>query len=81
VPSRPISINIYCDDDLDFAENENLAVCGTGNNIEDAIENLKKHIVHFYEYYRKMDEDKLIGEALRLKDLYADLFIESGNAN
>lgn len=76
IANKPISINVYCEDELYFAENENIAVCGTGNNSEDAIEDLKKHIIHFYEYYKKMDKNKLMGEALRLKDIYADLFIE-----
>jgi len=73
---RPISVNTYYDGGLFFAENENLAVWGTGNSFDEAINDLRMHIVHFYKYYGKMDEDSLMGEALRLKCLYADLFIE-----
>ncbi len=73
---KPISVNTYCDGNLCFAENDNLAVYGNGNSLDDAINDLRKHIVHFYEYYKNMDQDDLFGEALRLKELYSGLFKE-----
>lgn len=73
---RPISVKIYRDEDLFFAENENLVVCGTGNTPQDALQDLCLHIIHFFEYYKKLDESKLTGEALRLKELYQNLLIE-----
>lgn len=73
---KPITVKVYCDEDLFFAENENLVVCGTGETQEEAINDMGLHIIHFYEYYNNIEEDKLIGDALRLKRLYEDLFIE-----
>ncbi len=73
---KPISVMIYRDGEFYFAENENLAVCGTGNTLENAIKDFCLHIIHFYNYYKKIDKNKLIGDALRLKRLYNKLFIE-----
>ncbi len=73
---KPIGVRIYRDEDLFFAENENLAVCGTGDTPESALQDLCLHITHFFEYYRKIDRSKLTGEALRLKALYENLLIE-----
>ena len=74
--SKPISVKIYRNGDLFFAENENLFVCGTGAASQDALEDLCLHIIYFFEYYKKMDRDRLTGDALRLKDLYKNLLIE-----
>ena len=74
--SKPISVKVYSDGDLFFAENETLAVCGTGDTQHDALQDWALHIVHFYEYYKQLDESQLIGEALRLKELYKSLLVE-----
>lgn len=73
---QPISVKIYRDEDLFFAENENLVVCGTGDTSQNALQDLCLHIIHFFEYYKKLDKSKLTGDALRLKDLYENLLIE-----
>ena len=52
---------------LFFAENENLAICGTGENKQEAIQDFMIHLIHFYEYYKAIDENKLIGKAISLK--------------
>jgi hypothetical protein len=72
----PISVNIYRDEDLFFAENENLVVCGTGSTRQEAVQDLVLHIIHFFEYYKKLDKSELTGDALRLKELYQNLLIE-----
>lgn len=74
--SKPIIVRIYRDGNLFFAENENLAVCGTGDTPESALQDLRVHIIHFFDYYREIDEGKLTGDSLRLKALYKDLLIE-----
>jgi len=73
---KPIVVRIYRDEDLFFAENETLAVCGTGDAPESALQDLCLHITHFFEYYKKFDKSELIGDALRLKELYQNLLIE-----
>jgi hypothetical protein len=78
---RPISVKLYQDEDLFFAENENLNVCGTGDTYQEALTDLKLHILHFFHYYQGIDEKKLIGEGIRLKKLYTDLLVEEENAS
>ncbi len=73
---KPILVTVYQDEDLFFAENENLVVCGTGHTPQEALQDLLLHIIHFFEYYKNLDESNLIGDALRLKELYQDLLIE-----
>lgn len=80
-PSKPILVNIYRDGDLFFAENENLVVCGTGYTSQEALRDLYLHIIYFFEYYKKLDESKLTGDALRLKKIYQDLLIEERYAD
>ena len=74
--NKPIAVKIYQDEDLFFTENENLNVCGTGETSQEALADLYLHILHFYNYYRKIDRERLIGDAIRLKKLYHDLLIE-----
>lgn len=73
---KPISVRVYIEDDLFFAENDNLVVYGTGLSQEEALQDLCLHIIHFFEYYRSISSNKLTGDALRLKGLYQDLLIE-----
>ena len=73
---KPISVKIYREEDFFFAENDFLAVCGTGESQEEAIKDFAMHIVHFYEYYKEMNDANLTGDALKLKDIYNNLLEE-----
>lgn len=79
--SKPITVKTYRDDDLFFAENETLTVCGTGDTVQGALQDFCLHIIYFFEYYKKLDGSKLTGDALRLKELYQDLLIEERYAD
>lgn len=72
----PIAVRIYREGQFFFAENDNLTVYGTGENLEDAIKDFGMHILYFFEYYRDISNDKLMGDALRLKSLYHNLLVE-----
>ena len=74
--NKPIAVKIYQDEGLFFTENENLNVCGTGETSQEALADLYLHILHFYNYYREINKERLIGDAVRLKELYHDLLIE-----
>lgn len=73
---KPLSVRIYREGDFFFAENENLAVCGTGETPEDALKDFCSHIIYFFNYYKKLDASRLTGNALKLKELYKNLLIE-----
>lgn len=74
--SKPIKVHIYFEDNLFFAENETLVVVGTGNSINEAMDDFCRHIIHFYHYYKRLSRDKVTGDAIRLKKLYETLFTE-----
>lgn len=73
---KPISVRIYREEDIFFAENDALVVCGTGATPQEAVQDLNLHVIHFFEYYRNIDNNRLTGDALRLKQLYSKLLIE-----
>ncbi|MDA8240906.1 MAG: hypothetical protein M0Z67_11135 [Nitrospiraceae bacterium] len=75
--SKPIKVHIYFEGDVFFAENETLVVVGTGSSPTEAIDDLGRHIIHFYQYYKRLSWDKVTGDALRLKKIYETLFIET----
>ncbi len=79
--TKPIAISLYVEEGMFFAENKNLAICGSGENKREAINDFMIHLIHFYEYYKSIDEDKLIGKAIKLKKLYSELFVEEINAD
>ena len=74
--SKPIKIHIHSEDNLFFAENETLVVVGTGASVSEAIDDFCRHIIHFYQYYKKLSWDKVTGDAVRLKKIYETLFVE-----
>lgn len=79
--TKPIAIKEYVKEEIFFAENENLAICGTGETKQEAIRDFMIHLIHFYEYYKAIDENQLIGKAIQLKKIYNELFIEESNAD
>jgi len=74
--ARPIAIRVYFEDGLYFAENDTLLLYGTGASPEEAITDLGFHIIHFYQYYCKLDWSQVTGDAVRLKRLYENLLFE-----
>lgn len=74
--SKPIKVHIYSIGNIFFAENETLVVVGTGDSVTEAIDDFCRHIIHFYQYYKKLSLDKAIGDAVRLKKTYENLFVE-----
>lgn len=77
LPSKPIGINVTQDGAWFFAENEALKVVGTGGSLEEAVLDLEHHIVHFWEYYRSLQDSQVTGDAVRLKKLFSNLLAEA----
>jgi hypothetical protein len=73
---RPLQVRVYAEGSFVFAENETLAVCGTGETSEDAVEDLASHVAHFHAYYKALPPSKVTGEAERLKKAYSEIFDE-----
>ena len=73
---KPLSVRIYFEDGLFFAENETLLLYGTGTTPDEAVEDLGLHIIHFYQYYKDLDWPQVTGDAIRLKRIYEGLLVE-----
>ena len=76
VTSKPILIKVYRQEDIFFAENESLVLCGTGASREEAVLDFVKHVDYFYNFYKRQSEGNLVGDALRLKKIYDELLVE-----
>jgi hypothetical protein len=77
LPSKPIGINVTQDGAWFFAENETLNVVGTGGSLEEAVLDIEHHIVHFWQYYRSLQDSQVTGDAVRLKKLFSNLLAEA----
>ena len=71
--SRPILIQLGWEDGMVFAKNDSLRICGVGETEEEALLDFSQHFSYFYNYYTSIARDSLIGDALRLKDLYTEI--------
>lgn len=73
---RPLLVQVFTDEGFIFARNASLSICGTGASMDEAMADFSLHAIHFYEYYRSLPESKLMGDAIKLKKLFADMFVE-----
>ena len=74
---RPIAVKTYRDGEWVFAENEALNLIGTGSTLQEAINDLQLHVVHFWNYYSRIPDESLTADARQLKRIYSDRFIQS----
>jgi hypothetical protein len=77
LPAKPIGVNVTQDGAWFFAENEALKVVGTGGSLEEAVLDLEHHIVHFWQYYRSLEDSQVTGDAIRLKNIFSSLLAEA----
>ena len=75
-PSKPIGVQVAQDGSWFFAENEALNVIGTGRSLEEAVLDLEHHIVHFWQYYRSIQDSQVTGDAVHLKKIFSNLLAE-----
>lgn len=73
VAAKPIRLRIHCEGDMYFASNNTLNICGYGSTLQESISEAIKHIAYFYEYYRSLSTDQVIGEAAQLKQVFENL--------
>lgn len=74
--SLPVQVQISREGDFCFAENEQLVLYGSGETIQEALEDLASDILYFWNYYRRLAWDDVICEGRRLKEIYEKLVIE-----
>ena len=72
--SRPISLKGYSEDGRYFVENINLSLFGEGETLREAVRDFIKHFIYFYHYYNNLNKNSLMGEGIKLKEIYKTLF-------
>ena len=72
----PITIRVRFEDNLVFAENETLRIFAHGNTQDEAMEQFQQHVVHSQRSYAGLRDDQVLGDAIRLRRLFAELFVE-----
>ena len=73
---KAVAVRIRSEGNFVFAGNDSLAIEGTGLTTPEAIDDFCLHVTHFYKYYKGLAAERLTGDALRLKALFSDLFVE-----
>jgi len=73
---RTVAVRIWRGQELWFAENERLDIYASGESIEEAMNQFKSLLVHFYLHYRDLDDTRAMRQALELKRLFEAEFIE-----
>lgn len=71
-----ILVRCWRDEGACFAENESLAVWGTGESPEKAVAEMLTHIAELYDFYTSLPDGRLTRDAIELKQLFRKLIIE-----
>ncbi|MDH5218714.1 MAG: hypothetical protein OEX19_13515 [Gammaproteobacteria bacterium] len=71
---KPVEIIITNEDGIFFASSESLNIEAEGDTISESIEDFSQHVFYFYSYYTGKDASEVMGNAIRLKELYENHF-------
>jgi hypothetical protein len=70
---HPILLRVAIEQGEYFVENEALRIFGNGRTLQEAVESFSHDLAYFWEYYLNLSEDQVAGEAVALKQCYAEL--------
>lgn len=76
VSEKLIAVRIWHEEGHFYAANETLSICGIGATAQEALSEFSEQVVHFYQYYKGLGNDRVTGLARRIKETYATLFVE-----
>lgn len=71
---KPIGVMIRRGEELILAENETLGIYAYGETVNEAIKDFTEQLIEYYEHYTKAKESDLTEKALKIKQLYSNLF-------
>ena len=72
--NKPVLIEIALEDGIFYAANDNLNIDAEGNSIADVIDDFSCHLEYFFNYYTNKDDNEVMGNAARLKEIYVNHF-------
>jgi len=71
--SKPIILTNYEDGDFWFSENVSLNIVGIGKSPDEATNDARQHVAHFFLHYRALRDEDVVGAAVKLKKIYKNL--------
>ncbi len=78
--TRPLAFRLSYDEGLYFAENETLAINAHGTSAHAAVIDAMEQVLYFYDYYGKLNDEDVIGPAVKLRKIYSTLLKDSSYA-
>lgn len=72
----PVTIRISQGEEMWFAENDRLNIHAAGQDQEQALQEFETLIIHFYKYYRALEDEKALRGARELKRNFLTTFVE-----
>lgn len=67
---NPVVIRLARVEDVFLAEHDSLDIYAAGATAEQAVEDFARHVVDCYRFYTSQPNEKLIGQAVKLKRLF-----------
>lgn len=70
----PIVVTIQKGESLVFVENEGLGIYAAGDSEQEALTDFTTQVVYQFKHYQDTPESQLIGDAIRIKSIFMDIF-------
>jgi hypothetical protein len=74
ISKKPIQIEVRRGEELIFVESANLRIYAAGDTKDEAFKEFSIQLIYQYEHYIKTPNEKLVGEALKMKKVFEELF-------
>jgi len=74
--SKKLKLDMYYDEGYWFVDNKLLNIIGFGKTPEEALKDFSLRLLYFRKYYTKISDDKLMGQATKLKKIFLKYFGE-----
>lgn len=71
--NKPLNLEVYKNELGYTLENEKLNIFSSNEDFKSAYLEFIDHLFYFYNYYKDISDDDIIGNAIELKNIYADL--------
>jgi len=75
---RPVAIRMSQGDEMWFAENDRLNIHAVGQEPIEAMREFETLVIHFYRYYKSLNENRALKGARELKARFIASFVEVG---
>jgi len=70
--NKPVEVSVIFENNQIIASNESLSIFAVGDDMDSVMNDFSQHVFYYFNYYRNVGE--VIGDAVRLKDIYENNF-------